>query len=118
MRANHPHICSYNFNYGQAGSALGLDLLGNPDLVTSSAVVAFRTGKHAEPGRCWPPVGCATDAHLGMQLCRGENGDKGWELGVMSNALNAAVPCAAAALWFWMTPQPPKPSAHDVMTGR
>ncbi len=23
----------------------------------------------------------------------------------------------ATALWFWMTPQPPKPSSHDVMTG-
>jgi chitinase len=23
-----------------------------------------------------------------------------------------------AALWFWMTPQPPKPSAHDIMTGK
>lgn len=22
------------------------------------------------------------------------------------------------ALWFWMTPQPPKPSSHDVITGR
>lgn len=22
------------------------------------------------------------------------------------------------ALWFWMTPQPPKPSSHDVVTGR
>jgi chitinase len=22
------------------------------------------------------------------------------------------------ALWFWMTPHSPKPSAHDVMTGR
>jgi len=24
----------------------------------------------------------------------------------------------ASALWFWMTPQPPKPSCHDVMTGK
>lgn len=23
-----------------------------------------------------------------------------------------------AALWFWMTPQSPKPSCHDVMAGR
>ena len=23
----------------------------------------------------------------------------------------------ATALWFWMTPQSPKPSCHDVMTG-
>ena len=24
----------------------------------------------------------------------------------------------STALWFWMTPQPPKPSCHDVMSGR
>lgn len=59
-----PIQLSWNYNYGQAGAALGLDLLANPDLVTSDGTVAFRT-----------------------------------------------------ALWFWMTPQAPKPSCHDVMTG-
>uniref|UniRef100_A0A0D9WCI6 chitinase n=1 Tax=Leersia perrieri TaxID=77586 RepID=A0A0D9WCI6_9ORYZ len=29
-----------------------------------------------------------------------------------------AVVAFKTALWFWMTPQPPKPSCHDVMTGR
>ncbi len=24
----------------------------------------------------------------------------------------------ASAIWFWMTPQPPKPSCHDIMTGK
>ncbi len=60
-----PIQLSYNFNYGPAGRALGLDLLANPDLVSSDGVVAFKT-----------------------------------------------------ALWFWMTTQSPKPSCHDVMTGR
>ena len=23
----------------------------------------------------------------------------------------------ASALWFWMTPQSPKPSCHDIITG-
>ena len=55
---------SWNYNYGQAGEALGVDLLGNPDLV-------------------------ATDSALATQT----------------------------ALWFWMTEQLPKPSAHDVMVG-
>lgn len=59
-----PIQLSWNYNYGQVGAVLGLDLLNNPGLVTSDGVVAFRT-----------------------------------------------------ALWFWMTPQAPKPSAHDVMTG-
>ena len=26
--------------------------------------------------------------------------------------------CFASAIWFWMTPQFPKPSCHDIMTGR
>lgn len=59
-----PIQLSYNFNYGPAGEALKVDLLHNPDLVTSDGTIAFKTG-----------------------------------------------------LWFWMTPQAPKPSSHDVMTG-
>ena len=60
-----PIQLSYNFNYGQAGRALGADLLAHPDLVATDGAIAFKT-----------------------------------------------------ALWFWMTAQSPKPSCHDVMTGR
>ncbi len=60
-----PIQLSWNYNYGQAGDALGLPLLTDPDQVTSNGTVAFRTGG-----------------------------------------------------WFWMTPQSPKPSCHDVMTGK
>ena len=59
-----PMQLSWNYNYGAAGQALGLDLLNNPDLVKTDGAVAFST-----------------------------------------------------ALWFWMTPQPPKPSCHEVMSG-
>ena len=55
---------SWNYNYGQAGDALGVDLLTTPDLVKDVPEYAIGT-----------------------------------------------------ALWFWMTPQQPKPSAHDVMVG-
>ncbi|KAF7827759.1 endochitinase A2 [Senna tora] len=60
-----PIQLTWNYNYGQCGRAIGVDLLNNPDLVTSDAVISFKT-----------------------------------------------------ALWFWMTPQSPKPSCHDVITGR
>ncbi|EXB95389.1 Endochitinase 1 [Morus notabilis] len=60
-----PIQLTWNYNYGQCGRALGLDLLNNPDLVATDPVVAFKT-----------------------------------------------------ALWFWMTPQSPKPSCHDVITGK
>ena len=59
-----PIQLSWNYNYGQVGDALGINLLANPDLVKTDGAIAFQT-----------------------------------------------------ALWFWMTPQSPKPSCHDVMTG-
>uniref|UniRef100_A0A5B7ANA5 Putative basic endochitinase-like n=1 Tax=Davidia involucrata TaxID=16924 RepID=A0A5B7ANA5_DAVIN len=60
-----PIQISYNYNYGPAGRAIGVDLLKNPDLVATDPAVSFKT-----------------------------------------------------AIWFWMTPQSPKPSCHDVITGR
>mgnify|MGYP001119970964 CR=1 FL=1 len=59
-----PIQLSWNYNYGAAGQALGVDLLANPDLVKLDGAIAFQT-----------------------------------------------------ALWFWMTPQAPKPACHAVMTG-
>jgi chitinase len=59
-----PIQLSWNYNYGQVGDALGVNLLDNPDLVKTDGAIAFQT-----------------------------------------------------ALWFWMTPQSPKPSCHAVMTG-
>ncbi|KAH7518305.1 endochitinase [Ziziphus jujuba] len=60
-----PIQLSWNYNYGPCGRAIGVDLLNNPDLVATDAVISFKT-----------------------------------------------------AIWFWMTPQSPKPSCHDVITGR
>ncbi|XP_074587273.1 putative inactive chitinase-like protein LaCIC [Curcuma longa] len=59
-----PIQLSYNYNYGPAGEALGLNLLSNANLVATDVLVSFKT-----------------------------------------------------AIWFWMTPQYNKPSAHDVITG-
>ncbi|KAM0914223.1 hypothetical protein ACQ4PT_011659 [Festuca glaucescens] len=38
-----PIQLTYDFNYRKAGEALGLDLLDNPDLVSTDPVVAFKT---------------------------------------------------------------------------
>lgn len=38
-----PIQISWNYNYGPAGQAISQDLLGNPDLVASDAVVSFKT---------------------------------------------------------------------------
>ncbi|CAF2127308.1 endochitinase CH25 [Brassica rapa] len=58
-----PMMLSWNYNYGQCGRDLGLDLLRRPAIASSDPVIAFET-----------------------------------------------------AIWFWMTPQAPKPSCHDVIT--
>ncbi|KAM1261492.1 hypothetical protein TB2_026378 [Malus domestica] len=38
-----PIQLTHNYNYGQAGQALGQDLINNPDLVATDPVVSFRT---------------------------------------------------------------------------
>jgi len=38
-----PMQLSYNYNYGPAGRAIGVDLLNNPDLVATDPVVSFKT---------------------------------------------------------------------------
>ncbi|KAL4274462.1 hypothetical protein AHAS_Ahas20G0009600 [Arachis hypogaea] len=38
-----PIQISYNFNYGPAGRAIGVDLLNNPDLVAQNAIISFKT---------------------------------------------------------------------------
>ncbi|XWS62590.1 hypothetical protein CRYUN_Cryun06bG0024000 [Craigia yunnanensis] len=59
-----PMQLSWNYNYGQCGTALGVDLLNNPDLLATDPVISFKS-----------------------------------------------------AFWFWMTPQSPKPSCHNVIIG-
>ncbi|KAF7129834.1 hypothetical protein RHSIM_Rhsim10G0202900 [Rhododendron simsii] len=60
-----PIQITHHYNYGPAGTAIGSNLLANPDLVATDPTISFKT-----------------------------------------------------ALWFWMTPQSPKPSSHDVITGQ
>ncbi|KAJ0082052.1 hypothetical protein Patl1_10931 [Pistacia atlantica] len=59
-----PIQLSWNYNYQECGNAIGVDLISNPDLLATNAVISFKS-----------------------------------------------------ALWFWMTPQAPKPSCHNVITG-
>ncbi|KAB8408222.1 hypothetical protein FH972_024834 [Carpinus fangiana] len=38
-----PIQLTYNYNYGQAGNAIGVDLISNPDLVATDATISFKT---------------------------------------------------------------------------
>lgn len=38
-----PIQLTHNYNYGQAGKAIGADLINNPDLVATDAVISFKT---------------------------------------------------------------------------
>ena len=42
---------------------------------------------------------------------------KMWLLENPSEAASSGYVAFTAGLWFWMTPQSPKPSMHDVVTG-
>jgi Chitinase class I len=58
-----PIQLSWNYNYALCGEAIGIDLLNNPELVSTNSSISFMT-----------------------------------------------------ALWFWMTPQSPKPSCHNAIS--
>ncbi|XP_038902998.1 basic endochitinase-like isoform X2 [Benincasa hispida] len=38
-----PFQITYNFNYGAAGKAIGVDLINNPDLVATNPIISFKT---------------------------------------------------------------------------
>ncbi|XP_038708588.1 endochitinase-like [Tripterygium wilfordii] len=38
-----PMQITHNYNYGEAGKALGVDLINNPDLVATNPVISFKT---------------------------------------------------------------------------
>ncbi|MFE5140521.1 glycoside hydrolase family 19 protein [Streptomyces fagopyri] len=99
--ANYPHYCdwsqpygcpagqsayygrgpiqlSWNFNYKAAGDALGIDLLGNPNLVQTDASVAWKTGlwywnTQSGPGTMTPHNAMVNSAGFG-QTIRSING--------------------------------------------
>ncbi|CAN6337673.1 unnamed protein product [Urochloa humidicola] len=90
-----PIQLSFNYNYGPAGRAIGVDLLNNPDLVATDAVVSFKTALwfwmtardnkpscHAVITGQWAPT--AADRAAG----RGTPG-----YGVVTNVINGGIEC-------------------------
>ncbi|WP_339133974.1 glycoside hydrolase family 19 protein [Streptomyces sp. f51] len=73
-----PIQLSWNFNYKAAGDALGIDLLGNPNLVQTDAAVAWKTGlwywnTQSGPGSMTPHNAMVNSAGFG-QTIRSING--------------------------------------------
>jgi len=83
-------------------------------------------GDYCEPSSLqWPcSAGKKYYGRGPMQLSRNYNyGPAGRAIGFdgLNNpdiVANDATISFKSALWFWMTPQPPKPSCHDVMVGK
>ncbi|CAN1226108.1 unnamed protein product [Linum perenne] len=73
---------TYNYNYGQAGRAIGQDLINNPDLVATNAEISFRTpSSHSVIVGQWTPT--AAD--------RAANRVSGY--GVITNIINGGLEC-------------------------
>lgn len=90
-----PIQISFNYNYGPAGRAIGVDLLNNPDLVATDPVISFKTALwfwmnardnkpscHAVITGQWTPT--AADRAAG----RGAPG-----YGVITNIINGGIEC-------------------------
>ena len=83
-----------NYNYGQAGKAVGLDLINNPDLVATDPVVSFKTA-------IWfwmTPQGNKPSCHnviIGQWTPSEADGSAGRApgYGVITNIINGGVEC-------------------------
>ncbi len=104
-----PLQLSYNFNYGPAGRALGVDLLAHPDLVATDGTVAFETAlwfwmtAQAPKPSChdamtghWTPD--ATDLAAGRRPGFGETVD----------IINGGIECG------YTVAAPPRPASSNV----
>jgi len=93
-------------------------------------VAAYDPGTEGSPEPCAAPFVCPPDAHYygrgALQLshfynyalfCAAYFGDPQRLLRDPDEVARDGRLALAAGVWFYMTPQPPKPSMHDVMVG-
>ncbi|KAF7129850.1 hypothetical protein RHSIM_Rhsim10G0202700 [Rhododendron simsii] len=125
-----------HYNYGPAGMVVKHNLLANPDLVATDPIISFKTAfwfwmtpQPPKPsshdvitGRWTPsPADSAAGRVPGvwktckLNLMKALGSDLLADLDLV--AADATI-SFRATLWFWMTPQSPKPSWHDVITGQ
>ncbi|MBA0653341.1 hypothetical protein Goklo_020529 [Gossypium klotzschianum] len=89
-----PFQLAYNFNYGQAGRDIGVDLINNPDLVATNPTISFKTA-------IWfwmTPQGKKPSSHnviVGQWTPSAAERDAGWlpGYGVITNIINGELEC-------------------------
>ncbi|KAI3980875.1 hypothetical protein MKX01_025440 [Papaver californicum] len=89
-----PIQLSWNYNYGQAGKALGFDGLGNPDIVSNNSLIAFETGLWFWMTEQLPKPSCH-DVMIGKyrltKADRAANRTVGY--GLVTNIINGGLEC-------------------------
>ncbi|CAN6328335.1 unnamed protein product [Urochloa humidicola] len=90
-----PIQLSHNYNYGPAGRAIGVDLLNNPDLVATDAIVSFKTAlwfwmtaRDNKPSCHDVITGQWTPTPADIAAGRGTPG-----YGVVTNIINGGIEC-------------------------
>jgi basic endochitinase B len=86
-RGRGPLQVSYNFNYGPAGRALGVDLLSNPGLLATDAVLSFKASLYFWMTPSAPKPSC----HDAMRPAFPSDGNRVPGFGWVTNIINGGV---------------------------
>nr|AAP35271.1 chitinase [Euonymus europaeus] len=89
-----PLQLSWNYNYAQAGRAIGVDLINNPDLVATDAVISFKTAIWFWMTAQSPKPSCH-DVIIGSWRPSGADTAAGRVsgYGVITNIINGGIEC-------------------------
>ncbi|KAI3724480.1 hypothetical protein L2E82_36259 [Cichorium intybus] len=74
-----PLQITYNYNYGAAGRSIGIDMLGNPDIVANDQIISFKTALWFWMENVHSVVGQgfgATIRAINSPACNGGNADQ------------------------------------------
>ncbi|XP_073011512.1 endochitinase-like [Typha latifolia] len=89
-----PIQISYNYNYGPAGEAIGVDLLNDPDLVATDPIISFKTALWFWMTQQPPKPSCHSVITDQWTPLAG-NVSAGWlpGYGVITNIINGGIEC-------------------------
>ncbi|CAN1353370.1 Chitinase 10 [Linum perenne] len=89
-----PIQLSWNYNYGQAGRALGFDGLRNPEIVANNSVIAFKTALWFWMTEQRPKPSCH-DVMVGKYRPRGADlaANRTVGFGLVTNIINGGLEC-------------------------